>query len=259
MVAPLTVPGQGRSRRRCELRATCLCLSRPRVAAGSPPCSRACGRSAPILRGPLLDPPQIPWTRSPAQDIHAPVAPSQALRLLPRALGLALAGEGVGNVLLAEGSAWAKARAQHGALRARAPEQVGPRPAPPPRWVTGSPAAPQEARSPCTSPPGAEAGGLGPAARSWSVGLCVCGQGPAGAQKGDTSCGPEGLGSPGQVRPQPPRPSQGRAKVSELVPGMGRGLPSAGRPAARLPGRRRNVLLLAEQSSFEPGPYLGPW
>lgn len=91
------------------------------------------------------------------------------------------------------------------------------------------------------------------------MGISSCGQGQARAQKGDTSCGPEGLGSLRQVRPQPPWPSQAWAKVSELVPGMGQGLPSAGQPMAQLPGRHRNVLLLAEQSSFELGPYLGPW
>lgn len=92
-----------------------------------------------------------------------------------------------------------------------------------------------------------ELGGRGPCSREL---------GQAGEQKGDTSCGPEGLGSLRQVRPQPPRPSRARLRFPELVPRLGRGLPSTGQPVARLPGRRRNVLLLAEQSSFEPGPYL---
>lgn len=56
----------------------------------------------------------------------------------------------------------------------------------------------------------------------------------------------------------PSRPGSRRwAKVSELVPGMGRGLRGEGQPAAQLPGRHRNVLLLPEQSRFEPDPYLG--
>lgn len=92
-----------------------------------------------------------------------------------------------------------------------------------------------------------ELGGRGPFSREL---------GQAGEQKGDTSCGPEGLGSLRQVRPQPPRPSRAGLRFPELVPRLGRGLPSTGQPVARLPGRCRNVLLLAEQSSFEPGPYL---
>lgn len=41
-------------------------------------------------------------------------------------------------------------------------------------------------------------------ARRWA-GARRCGQaGPGQARKGDTACGPEGLGSPRQVRPQPP-------------------------------------------------------
>lgn len=60
--------------------------------------------------------------------------------------------------------------------------------------------------------------------------IAGCGQGQARAQKGDTACGPEGLGSLQQVRPQPPWPSQGWAKVSELVPGMGRASPVRASP-----------------------------
>ena len=69
--------------------------------------------------------------------------------------------------------------------------------------------------------------------------------------------GPRAWEACGRCVPSPRSPVRAGLRFPELVPGLGRGLPSAGRPAARLPGRRRNVLLLAEQSSFEPGPYLG--
>ena len=45
-------------------------------------------------------------------------------------------------------------------------------------------------------------------------------------------------------------------RFPDLVLRLGWGIPSLGQPRARLPGHRRNVPLLAEQSSFEPGPYL---
>lgn len=93
-----------------------------------------------------------------------------------------------------------KARRQAWGVEARAREQVGP-PAPRCLWAVPGflatylpPARPRWRRE-----------ALGPAARSWAADTSGCGQRPAGAQKGDTARGPEGLGSPRQVRPQPPR------------------------------------------------------
>lgn len=54
------------------------------------------------------------------------------------------------------------------------------------------------------------------------------GRGQGQGQKGDTSCGPEGLGSLWQVRPQLPQPRQGRAKVSQAGAGAGPGPPQCG-------------------------------
>lgn len=87
--------------------------------------------------------------------------------------------------------------------------------------------------------------------------ISACGQGQARAQKGDTSCGPEGLGSLWQVRPQLPWLSQGRAKVSRAGAGGGPGPPQCGPARGPAPRVLQKCPLLAEQSSFEPGPYLG--
>lgn len=58
--------------------------------------------------------------------------------------------------------------------------------------------------------------------------------------------------------PSPRGTTKARLGFLELVPALGPGLPSLGQPMAQPPGRCRNVLLLAEQSSFELGPYLRP-
>ena len=59
----------------------------------------------------------------------------------------------------------------------------------------------------------------------------------------------------GRCVPTPHGPARAGLRFPALVARLGWGLPSAGPPVARLPGLCRNVLLLAEQSSFEPGPY----
>lgn len=88
--------------------------------------------------------------------------------------------------------------------------------------------------------------------------------------------GPRAWEACGRCVPSLCGPAKAELRFPELVPGTGWGLPSAGRPVARLPGAGdglgppqcerpvaqlpgcyRNGLLLAEQSSFEPGPYLG--
>lgn len=70
--------------------------------------------------------------------------------------------------------------------------------------------------------------------------------------------GPRAWEACGRCVPSSHSPVRAGLRFPELVPGLRRGLPSAGRPVAQLPARCRNVFLLAEQSSFEPGPYLRP-
>lgn len=179
-------------------------------------------------------------TVDPQSSTGHPSSPSPDAIFSPRALESELAGGGPGTMLPAGGAAWAKARRRTGVLGAL-----------PALWRPSAGLGFLAVRLPLCPPVAAllavELGGRGPCSREL---------GQAGEQKGDTSCGPEGLGSLRQVRPQPPRPSRAGLRFPELVPRLGRGLPSTGQPVARLPGRRRNVLLLAEQSSFEPGPYL---
>lgn len=68
--------------------------------------------------------------------------------------------------------------------------------------------------------------------------------------------GPRAWEARGRCVPSPCSPVGAGLRFPELVPWPGWGLPSAGKPMAWLPVHCRNVFLLAEQSSFESGPYL---
>lgn len=135
------------------------------------------------------------------------------------------------KVLLAEARAWAKARRQDWGPNAQAPR---------PPVTVGCAQLPGSASRLCPQvacPPHCGGGRL-QADRSWAADSSGHGQSQARAQKGNTSCGPKGLGSLRQVRPQPPQSSQGRAKVSRVGAGAGLGPPQRGPargPAPRVP------------------------
>ena len=159
-IVSFKVPRQGRSRCRYEHRAICLCLSRPPGAAGSPRCSGARGCITPILWGPQLNPPQILWTHSPAQDICAPAVPPQVLHLLPRAFESGLAGGRCGDSAPGRGDSVGKG--QGTGLHAASPdpgtggplEQVGLCPAHPlpPGGCLGALLGSRKHAHPCTHP-----------------------------------------------------------------------------------------------------------
>lgn len=97
-------------------------------------------------------------------------------------------------------------------------------------------------------------------AKGWAMGSTGHRQGPtqAGHRKETPPVDPRAWEAYGGSVPSPRGTTKARLGFLELVPALGPGLPSLGQPMAQLPGRCRNVLLLAEQSSFELGPYLRP-
>lgn len=157
-------------------------------------------------------------------------SPAQELHSVPSALESESAGDVAES---APGSGKSVGKGQEAGL---GPNAQGPRPP----VTVGCAQLPGSASRLCPQvacPPHCGGGRL-QADRSWGADSSGHGQSQARAQKGNTSCGPEGLGSLRQVRPQPPQSSQGRAKVSRVGAGAGLGPPQRGPargPAPRVP------------------------
>lgn len=166
------------------------------------------------------------------------------------------AGGGVGRVLPAEAAAWARARRQDRGADGPTPRAGGaPRPSGDRQQCSAS--WQRATLYPRAAGPPRHGG-----RRLWAP-QPGAGQQPSVGRarpehrKKTPPAGPRAWEAHGRCVSSLRGPAKAELRFPELVPGMGRGLPGAGRPMAQLPGCHRNGLLLAEQSSFEPGPYLG--